>query len=219
MRSLIRVILLMFAVFTALMIAIRLTGLLTVDDIRYWLSVAQGLSPVYVVAVVALLLVIDLYIAVPTTTVVLLGGYFAGWSWGFLGGVVGLFGAGIMGFALSRHFGERVLQFIIRDAEQRQEMRETFHRHGVWMILLSRAMPMLPEVSACLAGATGMPLRRFLAAWSASVLPYCLVLAYAGSRSSLDNPLPAIIGLVGVSLILGLSWYAYKRWRPDHSMP
>ena len=54
-RSLIRVILPLFAVFTAVMVVIRLTGLLTLDDIRYWLGVAQGLSQVYVVAVVVLL--------------------------------------------------------------------------------------------------------------------------------------------------------------------
>ena len=71
-----------------------------------------------------------------------------------------------MGFALSSYFGERVLRFIISDADQRREMQVAFDRHGVWKILLFRALPMLPKVSACLAGATGVPLRSILL-WSA----------------------------------------------------
>jgi len=79
------------------------------------------------------------------------------------------------------------------------------------VILLSRGSPILPEVSACMAGMTRMPLGKFLVLWLASSVPYAVIAAYAGSISSLDNPQPAIFAAIGLMSVLWISWLVVRR--------
>ncbi|EPJ47894.1 MAG: hypothetical protein OFPI_31490 [Osedax symbiont Rs2] len=79
------------------------------------------------------------------------------------------------------------------------------------MILFSRAMPILPEVTACLSGITKMPFVKFLLAWTASSVPYALIATYAGSISSLENPKPAIIAAITLTLIMWSAWFIFQR--------
>ena len=60
-------------------------------------------------------------------------------------------------------------------------MEDVFNRHGFVMILLSWALPILPEATACLSGFTRMPFWRFLLAWVLGAYPYVTIAAYAGS--------------------------------------
>ncbi len=83
------------------------------------------------------------------------------------------------------------------------------------MILLSRAMPILPEVTACLAGMTKMKFSRFLLAWCLSTIPYVLIVSYAGSVSSLENPKPAIYTAIGISATLWAGWYLFNKKRKN----
>jgi len=77
------------------------------------------------------------------------------------------------------------------------------------MILLSRAMPILPEVTACLAGMTKMKFSKFILAWLISTIPYVLIISYAGSASSIENPKPAIYTAIGISVTLWSGWYLF----------
>ena len=79
------------------------------------------------------------------------------------------------------------------------------------MILLSRAVPILSETTACLAGMTRMNPGKFLLAWLINSVPYMLIAVYAGSVSSIENPKPAIFTAIGLSLLLWLAWYIYHR--------
>lgn len=47
---------------------------------------------------------------------------------------------------------------------------KAFQKYGFVMILMSRAAPILPEVSACLAGMTRMRIRTFFVAWSINTI-------------------------------------------------
>src|SRR5699024_139001 len=75
----------------------------------------------------------------------------------------------------------------------------------------SRAVPIFPEVSACLAGITKMQLLRFLLAWSLSSVPYAVIASYAGSISSIGNPMPAIYTAILLSGTLWIGWFFF-RW-------
>jgi len=72
---------------------------------------------------------------------------------------------------------------------------------------LSRAVPMLPEISSALAGVTKMPFHKFFTAWLLSSLPYVLVLSYIGSVSEVENPLPALFAVGGFTLLLWVAWF------------
>ncbi len=86
-------------------------------------------------------------------------------------------------------------------------MRQIFSLYGPAMLIVCRAMPILPEVSCCMAGATRMPFLKFFAMYSLGTIPYALITTYAGSISTLGQPTPAIMTAIIISLILWLAWY------------
>jgi uncharacterized membrane protein YdjX (TVP38/TMEM64 family) len=211
MKPLIKMILLIGVFFASTFIVIKLTGTLSVEQIEGWLIQAKTLAPIYVASLVALLLFADLFIAIPTLTVTLLSGYFLGHTYGALAALTGVMLAGICGYMLSRYYGKVIVKFLLKKEQKRAQAMLSFQQHGFVMILLSRSMPILPEVTACLAGMTGMPFTKFLLAWSLSSVPYVLIASYAGSISSIDNPKPAILAALVLSAAFWLAWFIYHR--------
>lgn len=211
MKSLLKVVFIVASIFATTFLLIKFTGILTVDQIEDWLTHAKELSPFYVGGIVALLLFTDLFIAVPTLTVTILAGYFLGHSYGAIAAFTGILFAGVCGYGLSRYYGKTILGFLLKDESKRKEAIDSFQDHGFVMILLSRAMPILPEASACLSGMTQMPFSKFLFAWLISSVPYILIATYAGSISSLDNPKPAIFTAIGISSFFWIAWFIYHR--------
>ncbi|OMH25819.1 TVP38/TMEM64 family protein [Motiliproteus sp. MSK22-1] len=211
MKPLIKVFLIIAACFATTFLLIKVSGILTVEQIEGWLIQTRQLSPIYVGTLVAMLLFADLFIAVPTLTVIILSGYFLGHTYGAVSALSGVMLAGICGYTLSRYYGNAILGFLVKDEDKRNEAIMTFRKHGFMMILLSRAMPILPEVTACLSGMTRMSFRLFLLAWLVSSVPYILIATYAGSISSIENPKPAIYTAIGLSLLLWGAWFIYHR--------
>ena len=211
MKNLIKIMLILALLFSSTFLIAKLTGLLSIEQIERWLNLAKEISPLYVGAIVTLLLFSDLFIAVPTLTVTILSGYFLGFHYGFLSALLGMVLAGGCGYFLSRIIGERIVFFLVKDKIKIDEMKDIFSEYGFSMILLSRSVPILPEVTACLSGMTGMPFKRFLLAWLINSVPYALLASYAGSISSLENPKPAIFAAIGISVFLWSGWYLRKR--------
>jgi len=211
MKSLLKIFLIIATLFASTFLLIKFTGILSLEQIEAWLTQAKELSPVYVGAIVALLLFADLFIAIPTLTVAILAGYFLGHTYGAIAALTGIILAGVCGYVISRYYGEAILGFLLKDESKRHDAIGTFQKHGFVMILLSRAMPILPETTACLSGMTCMPFNKFLAAWLISSVPYILIATYAGSISSIENPMPAIFAAIGISVFLWASWFFYHR--------
>lgn len=199
--------------FTIVMVILNLTGLLTIDKIKLWMETAQSISPAYVAAIVVMLLFADLVMAVPSLTITILAGFFLGPIAGTSAAVSGMMLAGLSGYGLSRYKGDVVVHFLIKEEAERQKARQAFLDHGVLIILLARAAPVIPEVSACMAGLTRMPFTRFLGAWCLSSIPYATVAAYAGSISSLANPMPSILAAIFLSGTSWLGWTIFTRWK------
>tara|TARA_R110000772_G_scaffold61838_7_gene139137 strand:- start:953 stop:1621 length:669 start_codon:yes stop_codon:yes gene_type:complete len=216
MKTLLKVMLTIGALFASTFIIGRALGILTEDNVRSWLELASMLSAATVIAVVVGLLFIDLFIAVPTLTIIILGGYFLGFELGLLAAIVGSALAAFVGYAICHRWGDPALAKVVRDEQQRSEMREAFKAHGPGMILLARAAPILPEVTACMAGITRMPLTKFSLFWAIGTLPYVTIAAYAGSVSTLDNPMPAIYAALGLYAVMWMGWYINRRrWMQD----
>jgi uncharacterized membrane protein YdjX (TVP38/TMEM64 family) len=210
MKSLIKVTLVIAAIFASTFILAKVLGVLSVEQIQLWLELAHQTSDSVLVVVVIILLFADLFVAVPTLTICLLAGYFLGFGLGTIAALSGVMLAGICGYWISRFYGDNLLKRLLKQSQQRQQLKATFEQHGFVMILLSRAMPILPEVSACLAGMTLMPFLRFMLAWSLVSLPYVVIAAYSGSISNVNDPKPAIITAVGLTTVFAISWTVFK---------
>ncbi len=211
MKQLIKVFLIIASIFTTMLLITKFSGILTIEKIEMWLHQAKNLSPLYAGMIVSALLFADLFIAVPTLSIVTLSGYFLGFTLGALFSLLGIFLAGIVGYILSRYYGKKILTFLIKNSNERVDAIEVFRRHGFVIILLSRAMPIMPETSACLSGATRMSFWKFLFAWTLSSVPYVLIASYAGSISTLQNPKPAIIMAIAVSAFFAIAWFFYRK--------
>jgi len=211
MKLLLKTALILATLFASTFLVIKFTGVLTVEDIKAGFEALKS-QPVYFIGgLVVLLLFADLFIAVPTMTVIILAGFFLGFETAALFAFIGLVCAALTGYLISRLWGDKLLRKINRDEHQRLQMQSLFQKHGVLVLILSRAMPILPEVSVCLAGVSKMRFDRFILGWSLGSVPYLLLVAYAGSVSDLDNPMPAILIALGVTSSLWLAWVWFLR--------
>ncbi len=217
MKTLIKLFLIIAIFFASTFVIIKVFELITIDDIQYWLETAKDISPLYIGLLISLLLFADLFIAIPTLTICILSGYFLGAGLGALFSIVGVTLAGITGHLLSRSIGRTLLKKFVREPKKIQEMEATFQRHGFVMILISRALPILPETTACLSGLTRMRFLKFLLAWIISSYPYVIIAAYAGSISSFDDPKPAIFTAIALSAFFWIAWIIFLKYKSHGS--
>lgn len=211
MKSLFKVMLTLGALFALTFVAGRILGILTVENVQSLLEWAQNVDPVLVFALVALLLFADLFVAVPTLTITILAGFLIGFPGGAAAALLGMSLAAGSGYALSRRYGQRGIAALVKNPEERIALNAMFLDYGPAMILLSRAVPILPEVTACMAGATRMPALRYVLFFTASTLPYGLIASFAGSISSLENPKPALIAVIALNVTLWTAWFLFRR--------
>lgn len=197
--------------FASTFILIDTTGVLTIEDVRRLLTAAADLDPLYVAVCVFMLLLADIFIAMPTLTVALLAGHFTGFAMGGISATTGMMAAGIVGYAISWRYGPSLLHRIYKDSRKIENMQRIFSEHGTVTLILCRAVPILPEVCCCLAGANRMPFQKFIICYGIGTVPYAFIAAYAGSQSSLADPRPAIFTAIALSLLLWLSWFIFIR--------
>jgi len=213
MKPLLKVMLTLGLIFASTFILGRVLGILTIENVRFWLAEAQNIDPLWVISVVVLLLFIDLFVAVPTLTITILAGFFLGFPLGAAAAFTGMMLAALCGYGLSRKWGDSVVRFLVKEERAREDMIAAFQQSGPAMIMLSRAAPIVPEVTACMAGVTQMPVARYFFFFALSTLPYVAVAAYAGSISSIESPQPAIYAALFLYAVLWIGWFLFRRSR------
>lgn len=211
MKPLLKVMLILGAVFLTILLIGRLLGLLTVENIRALLVYAQSIDPLWVFLAVIVLLFLDIFVTIPTLTTTILAGFFLGFPLGALAAFLGMMAAILTGYGLSRLWGDKGVALIVKDPQEREEMVATFLKTGPLMIVFSRSVPMLPEISACMAGVTKMNFWHYGAFGVLSTAPFALIGAYAGSVSSIESPQPAIFAALFLYAVLGLGWWVFRR--------
>lgn len=153
------------------------------------------------------LLVSDLVLPVPGTVIMSALGYLYGPWLGGLAASAGAMTAGLAGYGAGRLFGERLARRWLGDHEF-EKGRLLFGRGGGWIVALSRALPILPEVISCTAGLVRMPFGRFTLALACGSLPMGFLFAAIGAAGR-DAPGWAIAFSI---LIPALLWLAARRW-------
>lgn len=211
MKSLLKVMLILAAIFASTFTLGRVLGILTVDNVRLLLTQASEISPFWIAGIVVALLFIDLFVAVPTLTIIILAGHFLDFAAGVFAAFTGTALAALGGYVLCRRFGDGLIRRIVRDERERRDLTAAFHRNGPAMILLSRAAPILPEVTACMAGATRMRFGLFALFFTLGTLPYAGIAAYAGSISTIDDPRPAVYAVLFLYGVMWLGWAWFRR--------
>ena len=207
MKSLIKLYLIIIGVFALIFALVNLTGLLSVADIKAYLEQIQHAGKFKIFVIVAVLLASDVFLSVPTILIVTYAGHILGFGWGVLATTLGMLASGTIAYLLCRFSGTKMLRVLIKDKKQIDEVNRIFHRLGFGMLIIARALPMLPEATCCLSGMMKFNFVKFLLYYVFGTLPYAIVLTYLGSISSADNPYPAFIGIGVVYVILYLLWF------------
>ncbi len=207
MKSLIKLYLIIIGVFALIFALVNLTGLLSVSDIKEYLHEIQHADKVKIFIVVAVLLSSDVFLSVPTILIVTYSGNILGFELGLLASTVGMLISGTIAYILCRMTGDKTLKFLIKDPKQIDEVNHIFHRMGFGMLIIARALPMLPEATCCLSGMMKFNFMKFILYYLIGTLPYAIVLTYLGSISDLNNPYPALIGIGIVYVILYILWF------------
>ncbi len=153
----------------------------------------------------------------PGTTVLIAAALYAAAEHGLpIAGVIAAGGLGALAgttaaFALGRYGGERLLLRLggrLRQSPDRvQRLRREFAVHGLAWLFIGRFISGLRNVTGLLAGASGMPLRRFLPVSTAAALAWALLNAlgyYWFGHAVVGAGTWVRIGLV----CAGLAWLA-----------
>ena len=145
------------------------------------------------------LLLMDLFLPVPSTAVLAALGLIYGTVLGGLIGSVGACLAGAVAFFACRLLGRSTAQRIAGKKGLARGER-LFGSVGGWLVALSRCLPLVAEVVACMAGLARMPTRTFLVALVSGSLPMAFTFAAVGhagqERPALSLALSALLPLV-----------------------
>lgn len=146
------------------------------------------------------LLSVDLLLPIPGTVVMAALGYVYG---PFVGGLVAGLGsvlAGSIGYLLCRYAGRGAATWLVGE-EELERGEWLFASVGGWLVVLSRWLPVFPEVIACMAGLARMPMGRFHLALACGSLPLGFVFAAIGHTGA-EYPTLAVVLSAGIPLLL-----------------
>lgn len=156
------------------------------------------------------LLVADVLLPLPGTAVMSALGLVYGWWLGGLISALGSVAAGLCAYGLCLRLGRPAARWLAGEAGLAEGERLFGGELGGWLVALSRWMPVLPEVVACLAGLARMPFRRFLPALCAGSIPLGFAFAAVGA-GGVDRP---FVALALSALLPPLVWASLGRcWR------
>lgn len=129
------------------------------------------------------LLMADLVLPLPATIILSALGFLYGPWMGALVGAAGSFSAGSLGYWLCRMMGPKTTLTILgkKDFERGQRISSNL---GGWIVVLSRWLPVFPEVVSCMAGLTRMNALVFHIALLVGTIPMATVYAWVGASGN-----------------------------------
>jgi uncharacterized membrane protein YdjX (TVP38/TMEM64 family) len=159
------------------------------------------------------LLLVDVFVPVPSSLVMIANGVFFGVLWGSVLTLVGATGAALVGYGVGR-WGSRAADRFI-PPEERARARALVERWGALAVIVSRPVPILAEAVAVAAGLTGMRFGRFAAAAFAGSVPAAVLYSLTGAKAArLDSALlvfALVIAVAAVFWLVGLRLSARMR--------
>lgn len=161
-------------------------------------------------AIIALILVVDILLPVPSSLVSGLAGAMLGFWGGAFAIWLGMSGGCLLGYGLGRGVGHAAMRRIV-GFEETERARRLFAGAGGVALVVTRAVPVLAETLVLGAGAARMPLVPFLfltgAANLAVALAYAAVGALALSQASI------LFFFFGLAALPAASWLLWLKFR------
>jgi len=161
------------------------------------------------------LLIADIVIPIPTTSIIAGLGIIYGPAVGAGVAILGSMLSAFIGYAIGRFLGRPIAQ---RFAGNRlAEGDRLILKYGGWIVAASRWLPVLPEVISVVAGAHRMPVGLFGLSALCGVVPFSLAFATLGHVGA-DAPVITLVIAAIVPILLWLVLQASgftQRFRPS----
>jgi 3-dehydroquinate synthase len=197
--------LVVLVVILASYVALEISGVVSFTDTVERLQ--ESSRPTVAVTIFGLL-VIDSVLPVPSVLLIALAGTVLGPVAGSLLTIAGSMSCSAVSYAIGRFASPWLRRRIVGD-EELQEMQQWAERFGRWMLVLSRALPLMTETVGITAGIAQISFRRFLGYTLIGTAPVCLIYVVAGSYAETAKDIIAVAALG--SLIPDLLVYAARR--------
>ena len=154
----------------------------------------------------AAILASDVFLPVPSGPMSTLAGSQLGFVAGTAVSTLGMTLGAAIAFALAKAWG-RPLAARYCSSEQLAELESACTEHGVWMLMLTRPLPVLAEACALLVGALQMRWRQFLLTVTISNFLIAATYSWLGQQAARYGWLPmALCASVAVPLLITWWW-------------
>jgi uncharacterized membrane protein YdjX (TVP38/TMEM64 family) len=175
-------------------------------------TIAGWLDPPPSAAVIGMLTVAilasDILLPIPSSLVSTIAGAQLGVVIATLASWLGLTIGAVLGFSLAKTWG-RSLARRFSSADDLDRMDQLGRHYGAWVLILTRALPVLAEAAVLLMGTTGLAWRQFLPAVMLSNLGIALVYSEMGHLAKDQGELPLALA---ASIALPLLAATIARW-------
>lgn len=212
MKGLWLVTIILIAFFCLTFALAAVTGFLSEEQVRQQVdAIRQSPDAFTLIALgVVVLLALDLLLPVPSVPIILVAGNVIGWFPAGVTATVGLMIGSLVGYLACRWGGQHAFQRFVKPHES-ERARAWFNTNGLLAIIVSRPIPMLPELLACLGGFTRMSFARFALAFFLGTVPFAFACSIAGAASNVDNPWPGITVGIALPAVGWLIWRSATR--------
>ncbi|MGE5606692.1 MAG: TVP38/TMEM64 family protein [Bacteroidota bacterium] len=158
--------------------------------------------------VLGLLLASDILVPVPSSLVSTASGYLLGFYGGTLSSFIGMTLSCFIGYWLGVYFGRNLIGRLI-DMNDWERFDRFYARYGDWILITSRAVPVMAETSIFFAGINRMPLWYFSILTILANLGISVVYAIIGAFSFKTNSF--LLAFFGAIILPGIMMLPLKR--------
>ena len=161
------------------------------------------------------LLVVDVFLPVPSSFVMVAHGRLFGIVPGTLLSMFGQMGAALLGSAIGRAGGPLMERMV--SPEEKMRADRFLHRWGALGIVISRPIPLFAETVAILAGASRVPWPKVAIGAALGSLPPAVLYALTGHYTRSFTSASLMFGFV--MLVTVLAWVIGRRMAPEEAQP
>jgi uncharacterized membrane protein YdjX (TVP38/TMEM64 family) len=192
-----------------ILLIILIPFLLLGESIETWTNyLLRSSSPKLLIGmIIGGLLSIDILAPIPSSIVSTAGGYFLGFTWGIIVSTAGMTISCIIGYLLGAKIGTPISKWLVGNNELLR-LKKLQNKYGDWILIISRAVPVLAEASILVAGIGHMPLNRFILLILLSNLGISMVYTAIGAYSAHVNSF--LLAFVGAIIFPGAAMAIFK---------
>ncbi|HYG15829.1 MAG TPA: VTT domain-containing protein [Bacteroidia bacterium] len=198
-----------FALITFFLLLFLLSPLIGLDfsEAEQWMKGSGGILAAFTGTT---LLIIDFFLPVPSSLIMIYNGLLFGPYMGTLLSVAGGIGASLMGYYAGKSGKKYMLRFILpADIEKSKSF---FDRWGLLVIAITRPVPLLSEAASVVAGMSGIELKQMFKYSLVGYLPPAIIYALTGAYAmDIGGGIISFLIVIGISTIAWLAGNFFQK--------